>query len=236
MGGVMTKIIERNTTIPTKKSQIFSTAADGQTQVEVNVLQGEREFARDNKQLGLFKLDGIAPAPRGIPQIEVTFDIDANGIVNVYAKDLGTGKEQNITITSSTNMSKDDIDKAVKEAEQFAAEDKKRREEIDTKNEADNLCYSVEKLISDSGDKIPEDDKQKLNEKVSSLKETIKSNDISAIKSGIEELQKLMYEVSAKLYQQAAPEQGAPAPEGGQTEQTDGNNVYDADYKDVDNN
>ena len=237
MGGVMTKIIERNTTIPTKKSQIFSTAADGQTQVEVNVLQGEREFARDNKQLGLFKLDGIAPAPRGIPQIEVTFDIDANGIVNVYAKDLGTGKEQNITITSSTNMSKDDIDKAVKEAEQFAAEDKKRREEIDTKNEADNLCYSVEKLISDSGDKIPEDDKQKLNEKISSLKETIKSNDISAIKSGIEELQKLMYEVSAKLYQQAAPEQqGAPTAEGSQTEQTDGNNVYDADYKDVDNN
>ena len=237
MGGVMTKIIERNTTIPTKKSQIFSTAADGQTQVEVNVLQGEREFARDNKQLGLFKLDGIAPAPRGIPQIEVTFDIDANGIVNVYAKDLGTGKEQNITITSSTNMSKDDIDKAVKEAEQFAAEDKKRREEIDTKNEADNLCYSVEKLISDSGDKIPEDDKQKLNEKVSALKETIKSNDISAIKSGIEELQKLMYEVSAKLYQQAAPEQqGAPTAEGSQAEQTDGNNVYDADYKDVDNN
>ena len=237
MGGVMTKIIERNTTMPTKKSQIFSTAADGQTQVEVNVLQGEREFARDNKQLGLFKLDGIAPAPRGIPQIEVTFDIDANGIVNVYAKDLGTGKEQNITITSSTNMSKDDIDKAVKEAEQFAAEDKKRREEIDTKNEADNLCYSVEKLISDSGDKIPEDDKQKLNEKVSALKETIKSNDISAIKSGIEELQKLMYEVSAKLYQQAAPEQqGAPTAEGSQTEQTDGNNVYDADYKDVDNN
>ena len=237
MGGVMTKIIERNTTIPTKKSQIFSTAADGQTQVEVNVLQGEREFARDNKQLGLFKLDGIAPAPRGIPQIEVTFDIDANGIVNVYAKDLGTGKEQNITITSSTNMSKDDIDKAVKEAEQFAAEDKKRREEIDTQNEADNLCYSVEKLISDSGDKIPEDDKQKLNEKVSALKETIKSNDISAIKSGIEELQKLMYEVSAKLYQQAAPEQqGAPTAEGSQTEQTDGNNVYDADYKDVDNN
>ena len=237
MGGVMTKIIERNTTIPTKKSQIFSTAADGQTQVEVNVLQGEREFARDNKQLGLFKLDGIAPAPRGIPQIEVTFDIDANGIVNVYAKDLGTGKEQNITITSSTNMSKDDIDKAVKEAEQFAAEDKKRREEIDTKNEADNLCYSVEKLISDSGDKIPEDDKQKLNEKVSALKETIKSNDISAIKCGIEELQNLMYEVSAKLYQQAAPEQqGAPTAEGSQTEQTDGNNVYDADYKDVDNN
>ena len=157
MGGVMTKIIERNTTIPTKKSQIFSTAVDGQTQVEVNVLQGEREFARDNKQLGLFKLDGIAPAPRGIPQIEVTFDIDANGIVNVYAKDLGTGKEQKITITSSSNMSKEDIDKAVKEAERYADEDKKRREEVEQKNEAENLCYATEKLISDNADKISED-------------------------------------------------------------------------------
>ena len=154
MGGVMTKIIERNTTIPTKKSQIFSTAVDGQTQVEVNVLQGEREFARDNKQLGLFKLDGIAPAPRGIPQIEVTFDIDANGIVNVYAKDLGTGKEQKITITSSSNMSKEDIDKAVKEAERYADEDKKRREEVEQKNEAENLCYATEKLISDNADKL----------------------------------------------------------------------------------
>lgn len=236
MGGVMTKIIERNTTIPTKKSQIFSTAADGQTQVEVNVLQGEREFARDNKQLGLFKLDGIAPAPRGIPQIEVTFDIDANGIVNVYAKDLGTGKEQNITITSNTNMSKEDIDKAVKEAERFAEEDKKRREEIDTKNEADNLCYSVEKLVTDSGDKIPEEDKKNLNQKVSDLREKSKSNDISAIKNGIEELQKLMYAVSSKLYHQAAPQQGAPTPEAPQSAPSGDNNVYDADYKDVDNN
>lgn len=236
MGGVMTKIIERNTTIPTKKSQIFSTAADGQTQVEVNVLQGEREFARDNKQLGLFKLDGIAPAPRGVPQIEVTFDIDANGIVNVYAKDLGTGKEQNITITSNTNMSKEDIDKAVKEAERFAEEDKKRREEIDTKNEADNLCYSVEKLVADSGDKIPEEDKKNLNQKVSDLKEKSKLNDIGAIKSGIEDLQKLMYEVSSKLYQQATPQQGAPEQETSQGTPSGDNNVYDADYKDVDNN
>ena len=163
MGGVMTKIIDRNTTIPTKKSQIFSTAADGQTQVEVNVLQGEREFARDNKQLGLFKLDGIAPAPRGIPQIEVTFDIDANGIVNVSAKDLGTGKEQHITISSSSNMSKEDIDRAVKAAEQFAEEDKKRREEVDTKHNAEHLCYTAEKLVSDSGDKLQDADKNEIN-------------------------------------------------------------------------
>lgn len=233
MGGVMTKIIERNTTIPTKKSQIFSTAADGQTQVEVNVLQGEREFARDNKQLGLFKLDGIAPAPRGIPQIEVTFDIDANGIVNVYAKDLGTGKEQKITITSSTNMSKEEIDKAVKNAEQFAAEDKKRREEVDAKNDAENLCYSVEKLLTDSADKIPEEDKTNLNQKVASLKEAISSNNFDQMKSGTEDLQKAMYEVSSKLYQQAAPENGA-TPQGASSDTTNGNNVYDADYKDVD--
>ena len=166
MGGVMTKIIDRNTTIPTKKSQIFSTAADNQTQVEINVLQGEREFARDNKQLGLFALTGIAPAMRGIPQIEVTFDIDANGIVNVSAKDLGTGKEQKITISNSTSMSKEDIDKAVKEAEQFAAEDKKRREAVDAKNEAENIVYQAEKLVSESGDKIPEDDKNAINTKV----------------------------------------------------------------------
>ena len=172
MGGVMTKIIDRNTTIPTKKSQIFSTAADGQTQVEVNVLQGEREFARDNKQLGLFKLDGIAPAPRGIPQIEVTFDIDANGIVNVSAKDLGTGKEQHITISSSSNMSKEDIDKAVKAAEQFAEEDKKRREEVETKNNAENLCYQAEKLVNESGDKLEEADKTEVNNKVAALKFT----------------------------------------------------------------
>jgi molecular chaperone DnaK len=244
MGGVMTKIIDRNTTIPTKKSQIFSTAADGQTQVEVNVLQGEREFARDNKQLGLFKLDGIAPAPRGIPQIEVTFDLDANGIVNVSAKDLGTGKEQHITITSSTNMNKDEIDKAVKEAEQFAAEDKKRREEVDTKNEAENLCYTVEKLITDNGDKLEEADKNELNQKASELKGILNSASAEEIKTKTEELQKSLYAVSEKLYKAAAPQGGeAAAPDmGGQPQQNpadnNGNNgnVYDADFKDVDDN
>ncbi len=239
MGGVMTKIIERNTTIPTKKSQIFSTAADGQTQVEVNVLQGEREFARDNKQLGLFKLDGIAPAPRGIPQIEVTFDIDANGIVNVHAKDLGTGKEQNITISSSTNMSKEDIEKAVKNAEQYAEEDKKRREEVETKNQAENLCYSVEKLIKDGGEKIESADKENLEQKVKALKDTIATNNVENIKKDMEELQKVMYEVSTKMYQKAAPQQDASqAGQGGQAQgqANDGQNVYDADYKDVDNN
>ena len=235
MGGVMTKVIDRNTPIPTKKSQIFSTAADGQTQVEVNVLQGEREFARDNKQLGLFKLDGIAPAPRGIPQIEVTFDIDTNGIVNVSAKDLGTGKEQHITITSSSNMSKDDIDKAVKEAEQYAAEDKKRREEVEEKNNAENLVYAVEKLINDNGDKISDSEKSDLSAKSAALKESINKNDMAAVKSQMEELQKAMYAVSEKLYQNAAPQQ----PQGGEPQQ--GNpaggptgNVYDAEYKDVD--
>ena len=239
MGGVMTKIIERNTTIPTKKSQIFSTAADGQTQVEVNVLQGEREFARDNKQLGLFKLDGIAPAPRGIPQIEVTFDIDANGIVNVHAKDLGTGKEQNITISSSTNMSKEDIEKAVKNAEQYAEEDKKRREEVETKNQAENLCYSVEKLIKDGGEKIESSYKENLEQKVKALKDTIATNNVENIKKDMEELQKVMYEVSTKMYQKAAPQQDASqAGQGGQAQgqANDGQNVYDADYKDVDNN
>ena len=237
MGGVMTKIIERNTTIPTKKSQIFSTAVDGQTQVEVNVLQGEREFARDNKQLGLFKLDGIAPAPRGIPQIEVTFDIDANGIVNVYAKDLGTGKEQKITITSSSNMSKEDIDKAVKEAERYADEDKKRREEVEQKNEAENLCYATEKLISDNADNISEDDKSALNQKVAALKEAIAANDMDRIKNGKDELQKTMYEVSGKMYQQAAPQGDPNAAQqpGGDPNQGGANgNVYDADYKEVD--
>ena len=237
MGGVMTKIIERNTTIPTKKSQIFSTAVDGQTQVEVNVLQGEREFARDNKQLGLFKLDGIAPAPRGIPQIEVTFDIDANGIVNVYAKDLGTGKEQKITITSSSNMSKEDIDKAVKEAERYADEDKKRREEVEQKNEAENLCYATEKLISDNADKISEDDKSALNQKVAALKEAIAANDMDRIKNGKDELQKTMYEVSGKMYQQAAPQGDPNAAQqpGGDPNQGGANgNVYDADYKEED--
>ncbi|HJB98367.1 MAG TPA: molecular chaperone DnaK [Candidatus Acutalibacter pullicola] len=242
MGGVMTKIIDRNTTIPTKKSQIFSTAADGQTQVEVNVLQGEREFARDNKQLGLFKLDGIAPAPRGIPQIEVTFDIDANGIVNVSAKDLGTGKEQHITISSSSNMSKEDIDRAVKDAEHFAEEDKKRREEVDTKNNAENLCYTAEKLVSDSGDKMPEGDKNEINTKVAALRETLKTGTVDAIKSGMDELQKAVYAASEKLYQQQAPQGGQPGqqppyqggnPGNGGNNGGDGN-VYDADYKEVD--
>ncbi|MDR1628388.1 MAG: molecular chaperone DnaK [Oscillospiraceae bacterium] len=235
MGGVMTKIIERNTTIPTKKSQVFSTAADGQTQVEVNVLQGEREFARDNKQLGLFRLDGIAPAPRGVPQIEVTFDIDANGIVNVTAKDRGTGKEQHITITSSTNMSKEDIEKAVKNAEQYAAEDKKRREEVDSKNEAENLCYAVEKLIKDSEDKIESTDKDILNDKVKILRETIKSNNIENIKKDMEDLQKTMYEVSTKLYQKSAPEQNPNAAPNSDQNSAQSENVYEADYKDVDN-
>ena len=198
MGGVMTKIIDRNTTIPTKKSQIFSTAADNQTQVEINVLQGEREFARDNKQLGLFALTGIAPAMRGIPQIEVTFDIDANGIVNVSAKDLGTGKEQKITISNSTSMSKEDIDKAVKEAEQFAAEDKKRREAVDAKNEAENIVYQAEKLVSESGDKIPENDKNAINTKVAALKEAISKDDAALIGTAKEDLQKTLNDAAAK--------------------------------------
>ena len=243
MGGVMTKIIDRNTTIPTKKSQIFSTAADGQTQVEVNVLQGEREFARDNKQLGLFKLDGIAPAPRGIPQIEVTFDIDANGIVNVSAKDLGTGKEQHITISSSSNMSKEDIDRAVKDAEQFAEEDKKRREEVDTKNNAENLCYTAEKLVSDSGDKLQDADKNEINTKVAALRETLKNGTVEQIKAGMDDLQKAVYAASEKLYQQQAPQGGQPGQQppyqGGNPGDNGGNNggdgnVYDADYKEVD--
>ncbi len=240
MGGVMTKIIDRNTTIPTKKSQIFSTAADNQTQVEINVLQGEREFARDNKQLGLFALTGIAPAMRGVPQIEVTFDIDANGIVNVSAKDLGTGKEQKITISSSTNMSKEDIDKAVKEAEQYAAEDKKRREAVDAKNEAENMVYQAEKLITDSGDKIAEDDKNTLNTKISALKEAISKDDADMMKAAKEDLQKALYDVSAKLYQQAAPQgnpqQGAPDMGNAQQNGSGDPNVYDADFKDVDDN
>ena len=237
MGGVMTKIIDRNTTIPTKKSQIFSTAADGQTQVEVNVLQGEREFARDNKQLGLFKLDGIAPAPRGIPQIEVTFDIDANGIVNVSAKDLGTGKEQHITISSSSNMSKEDIDKAVKAAEQFAEEDKKRREEVETKNNAENLCYQAEKLVNESGDKLEEADKTEVNNKVAALRTTMQNGTVEEIKSGMDELQKAIYAVSEKLYKASAPQQGEQAAPGANPQQGGQNpngDVYDADYKDVD--
>ena len=243
MGGVMTKIIDRNTTIPTKKSQIFSTAADNQTQVEINVLQGEREFARDNKQLGLFALTGIAPPMRGIPQIEVTFDIDANGIVNVSAKDLGTGKEQKITISNSTSMSKEDIDKAVKEAEQFAAEDKKRREAVDAKNEAENIVYQAEKLVSESGDKIPENDKNAINTKVAALKEAISKDDAALIGTAKEDLQKTLNDAAAKLYQQAAPQGGAPdmngaQPNGGNPTGNNGGdpNVYDADFTDVDDN
>lgn len=239
MGGVMTKIIDRNTTIPTKKSQIFSTAADNQTQVEINVLQGEREFARDNKQLGLFALTGIAPAMRGVPQIEVTFDIDANGIVNVSAKDLGTGAEQKITISNSTSMSKDDIDKAVKEAEQFAAEDKKRREAVDAKNEAENMAYQAEKLVNENGDKLPEEDKTALNTKAQAVKDACQKNDADLIKAAKEDLEKTLMSVSQKLYQQAAPQgqpQPGPAPDMGGAPNQGGNdgNVYDADFKDVD--
>lgn len=234
-GGIMTKIIERNTTIPIKKSQIFSTAADNQTQVEVNVLQGEREFARDNKQLGLFKLDGIAPAMRGVPQIEVSFDIDANGIVNVSAKDLGTGREQHITITSNTNMSKEDIDRAVQDAEKYAAEDKKRREEIDVKNDAENLVYSVEKLLNENGDKIDQADKDTLNQKLSAAKEALSQNNSDMIKSTSEDLKVAMYTVSEKLYK-TAEANGAVPPQGdGNAAGNNGNgNVYNADYQDVD--
>ena len=217
MGGVMTKVIDRNTTIPTKKSQIFSTAADNQPSVEVHVLQGEREFARDNKTLGLFHLDGIAPARRGVPQIEVTFDIDANGIVNVSAKDLGTGREQKITITSNTNMSKEDVEKAVREAEQYAAEDKARREAVDTRNNADQMVYQSEKTIEEMGDKIAADDKADLQTKIDALKEALKGEDIEAIKAKQEELTKAFYAVTEKIYQAAAAAQGAEggvAPDG----------------------
>ncbi|HIU41541.1 MAG TPA: Hsp70 family protein, partial [Candidatus Egerieicola faecale] len=194
---------------PTKKSQIYSTAADGQTSVEIHILQGEREFAKDNKSLGMFHLDGIAPAPRGVPQIEVTFDIDANGIVHVSAKDLGTGKEQQITITSSTNMSKEDIDKAVKEAQAYAAEDKKRKEEVDTRNGADQLIFQCEKAMSDAGDKITQADKDTVQPKIDALKEALKGTNIDDIKAKQEELQKAFYAISEKMYQQAAAQQQA---------------------------
>ena len=208
LGNVCTKIIERNTTIPTKKSQVFSTAADNQTSVEIHVLQGEREFARDNKTLGMFHLDGILPARRGTPQIEVTFDIDANGIVHVSAKDLGTGKEQSISITSSTNMSKDDIDRAVREAEQFAEEDKKRKEEVDTRNGADQMVFQCEKLLADSGDKFDEADKNEINAKIDDLKEALKGDNIEDIKAKQEALQTKFYEISEKLYKAAGGAQG----------------------------
>ncbi|MBO5929180.1 MAG: molecular chaperone DnaK [Clostridia bacterium] len=227
MGGVMTRVIERNTTIPTKKSQIFSTAQDNQPSVEVHVLQGERDFARDNKTLGMFHLDGIAPARRGVPQIEVTFDIDANGIVNVSAKDLGTGKEQNITITASTNMSKEDVEKAVKEAEQYAEEDKKKREAVELRNGADQAVYQCEKAIEELGDKLEEADKTELQGKIDALKETLKGEDDEAIKAAQEELMKKFYEVSEKVYKAAAPEQGAaPAGEDGPVPPDAGEGYY----------
>ena len=237
MGGVFTKLIERNTTIPTKKSQIFSTAADGQTSVEVHVLQGEREMAAYNKTLGRFQLSGIAPAPRGVPQIEVTFNIDANGIVNVSAKDLGTGKEQNITITASTNLSKEDIDKAVKEAEQFAAEDKKRKEEVDAHNEADQTAYQLEKSLTDLGDKVSESEKAPVKAAIEKLKEVNKGNDVAAIKAAIEDAQKAFYPLAERLYKQANPqgEQNPGAGFNGQANQggkpDDG--VVDADFEEV---
>jgi len=231
MGGVFTKLIERNTTIPTKKSQIFSTAADGQTSVEVHVLQGEREMAAYNKTLGKFHLDGIAPAPRGIPQIEVSFDIDANGIVNVSAKDLGTGKEQNITITSSTNMSKDDIDKAVREAEQFAAEDKAKREEVDARNAADQMIYQSEKTLNELGDKVNDSEKAPILAAIEDLKEKLKGSDVEAIKTATEAVTQAFYKISEKLYQNAAPQEGAPDM-GGNPGGDDG--FVDADYEVVD--
>ncbi len=225
IGGINTKVIERNTTIPTKKSQIFSTAADNQTSVEVHVLQGEREFAKDNKTLGVFHLDGIPAARRGVPQIEVTFDIDANGIVHVAAKDLGTGKEQKITISSSTNMSKDDIDKAVKEAEQYAEEDKKRRESVDIRNSAEQMAYQAEQTMNELGDKISADEKSAVQEKIDAVKEVLKGEDIEAIKKAQEELTNKLYEISAKAYEGTGAQQqaGGPAPDG----------TYEADYKDV---
>ncbi len=235
MGGVFTKLIERNTTIPTKKSQIFSTAADGQTSVEVHVLQGEREMAAYNKSLGRFHLDGIPSAPRGVPQIEVTFDIDANGIVNVSAKDLGTGKEQQITITASSNLSQEEVEKAVKEAEQFSAEDKKRREEVDTRNNADQLVYQTEKALTELGDKITEDEKKGVEAEVEKLKEALKGTDTEAIKTQTEELTKKFYEISEKLYKEAAAaQQAAGAQPGADAAGPADDNVVDADFTQVD--
>ena len=250
MGGVMTKIIERNTTIPTKKSQIFSTAVDGQTQVEVNVLQGEREFARDNKQLGLFKLDGIAPAPRGIPQIEVTFDIDANGIVNVSAKDLGTGKEQHITITAGSNMSDSDIEKAVKEAAEFEAQDKKRKEAIEARNEADSFVFQTEKALNEVGDKVPESDKTQVQADLEAVKailertkdQEMSDSDVDELKAAKEKLTQSAQSVFTKMYEQAAQaQQGAQGAAGPDMNAQAGSNagsnadddVIDGDFREV---
>ena len=233
-GGISTKLIERNTTIPVKKSQIFTTAADNQTSVEVHVLQGEREMAADNKSLGRFHLDGIPAAPKQVPQIEVTFDIDANGIVNVSAKDLGTGKEQKITITASTNMSKDDIDKAVQEAEKFAEEDKKRREEVEIRNNADQMIYQCEKSMNDMGDKLTDADKAPVNEQIEKVKEAVKSNDTAAIKAATEELQQRFYKIAEKIYAQQQP-QGNVAPDAGAEQPESNGNVNVDDFK-VDDN
>ena len=243
LGGVFTKLIELNTTIPTKKSQVFSTAADNQTSVEVNVLQGEREMAAYNKSLGRFQLDGIAPARRGVPQIEVTFDIDANGIVNVSAKDLGTGKEQHITITSSTNMSKEDVEKAVREAEQYAAEDAKRKEEIDTRNQGDQMVYQTERTLEELGDKVDAAEKAEVESKLNELKETLKGSDTAAIKAATEALTQVFYKLSEKMYQQANPQGGQPGANpgcdpncqsGDCSKGGDGQQYYDADYTVVD--
>ena len=233
MGGVFTRLIDRNTTIPTHKSQIFSTAADGQTSVEVHVLQGEREMAAYNKTLGKFQLTGIAPAPRGVPQIEVSFDIDANGIVNVSAKDLGTGKEQNITITASSNLSKEDIDKAVKEAEQFAAEDKKHKDEVDTHNAADQVIYQTEKTLNELGDKVSESEKAPVQAALEDLKTKNKGSDIEAIKAATDAVQKAFYAISEKLYQQAAPQQGEANNGGAANNGGHDDGVVDADYEEV---
>ncbi len=238
MGGVFTRLIDRNTTIPTKKSQIFSTAADGQTSVEVHVLQGEREMAADNKTLGRFQLTGIAPAPRGVPQIEVTFDIDANGIVNVSAKDMGTGAEQKITITASSNLSKEDIDKAVREAEQYAAEDKARKEEVDARNAGDQMVYQAEKALSELGDKVSESEKAPVTAAIEHLKETLKGSDVNAIKQATEDAQKSFYAISEKLYQTQA-QQGQPnagAASGSQNASGSDDGVVDADFEEVNDN
>ena len=240
VGGVFTKLIDRNTTIPTKKSQIFSTAADGQTSVEVHVLQGEREMAQYNKTLGRFQLAGIAPAPRGVPQIEVSFDIDANGIVHVSAKDLGTGNEQKVTITASTNLSEDEIKKAVREAEQFASEDKARKEEVEQRNPADSLIYSTEKTLKELGDKVSADDKAKIEAQIADLKKAMEGTDVNMIKTGCEKLTEISYEAFGKIYQQQAAQQGAAgadpnaAQQANQSGDSSDDNVVDADYEVVD--
>ena len=235
MGGINTKIIDRNTTIPTKKSQIFSTAADNQPSVEIHVMQGEREFAKDNKTLGIFHLDGIMPAPRGIPQIEVTFDIDKNGIVHVSAKDLGTNKEQSISITSSSNMSKEDIEKAVQEANRFAEEDKKRREDIDTRNNADQMVYSSKKIVEENGDKLSEDEKKSITDKAEALEEALKGEDMNLVKSRLEELTKVVNDISVKLYQAAAAAAQQAQQADGAADAGADNNYYEAPYEDVPN-